>query len=162
MADAAQAASITILEADLEDAAHCAGVVECVDAYAGDVMGGQRPLSAEVRDAMIPGLRRASSRLILLARSENQIVGAAICFSGFSTFSAKPRLNVHDLTVLPDFRGRGVGRKLLEGVIARAERLGCSGVTLEVRKDNANARHLYRSLGFGDGRHPMEFWERKL
>ncbi|MDP1543503.1 MAG: GNAT family N-acetyltransferase [Polycyclovorans sp.] len=153
---------LTIIEADLKDSVHRAGIVECIDAYAKHEMGGQRPLTAEVKAAMVPGLERAPSKLILLALSGANVVGVAVCFMGFSTFSAKPRLNLHDLSVLPEFRGKGVGRKLLESVIGRATELGCSAVTLEVRKDNENARHLYRSVGFSDWLSPLEFWERKL
>lgn len=153
---------LTIIEADLKNPVHQTGIVECIDAYAKHEMGGQRPLTTEAKAAMVPGLERSPSKLILLALSGASVVGVAVCFMGFSTFSAKPRLNLHDLSVLPEFRGKGVGRKLLEGVIGRATELGCSAVTLEVRKDNENARHLYRSVGFSDWLSPLEFWERKL
>ena len=43
-------------------------------------------------------------------------VGAAVCFIGFSTFAAKPLINIHDFVVLPAARGKGVGRRLLEAV----------------------------------------------
>ena len=34
-------------------------------------------------------------------------VGLATTFEGFSTFAAKPLINIHDIAVLPDYRGRG-------------------------------------------------------
>jgi len=66
-----------------------------------------------------------------------------------STFAARPLLNLHDLAVLPERRGLGVGRALLEAVEARARDLGCCKLTLEVRQDNARAQALYESFGFG-------------
>ena len=153
---------ISVIEADLANPMHQVGIVECIDAYARDEMGGGRPLSDELKGAMIAGLEQASSRLIWLAVSGSQIVGVAVCFRGFSTFSAKPRVNVHDLSVVPEFRGKGIGRLLLERVVTEAKARGSSGVTLEVRKDNEPARHLYRSVGFSDWMFPLEFWEKKL
>ncbi len=76
-------------------------------------------------------------------------VGAAICFVGFSTFAARPVLNIHDLAVLPELRGAGIGTSLLEAASARARELDCCKLTLEVRKDNEGALALYRRFGFG-------------
>jgi ribosomal protein S18 acetylase RimI-like enzyme len=151
-----------IVAADLEDPAHAVGLVKCLDDYASGPMGGGQGLSSEVQGALVAGLRAHPQRLIRLALYGGSVVGAAVCFLGFSTFSAQPRLNVHDLCVLPAHRGQGVGRRLMEAVLEAARRAGCSGVTLEVRSDNAVAQRLYRSLGFGAGSAPMEFWERKL
>jgi len=151
-----------IVPADLGDPEHCAGLVHCLDDYAAGPMGRELGLSAEVQRAIVPGLRQHPERLIRLALCERSVVGVAVCFVGFSTFSAKPRLNVHDLCVLAPHRGQGVGRALLESVLEAARAAGCSGVTLEVRADNEPAQRLYRSLGFSGGSAPMLFWERKL
>ncbi len=153
---------VSVVEADLLNPVHRAGIVECIDAYARDEMGGGHSLSEAVKQAIVPGLEKAPAKLILLAVSGLQVVGLAVCFMGFSTFSAKPRLNLHDLSVLPEFRGQGIGRLLLNSVAHRAGAAGCSAVTLEVRKDNERARNLYRSVGFGDWLAPLEFWEKKL
>ena len=85
---------------------------------------------------------------VFLAYEGDEPAGLAICFVGFSSFKAKPLVNVHDLAVAPQFRGRGIGRALLEAVAADARQLGCCKVTLEVRADNAKAIGLYRRVGF--------------
>lgn len=139
-----------IREANWADGGHVEGFLAVLDSYASDVMGGGVPLDAEVRSRLVPALREQSSALILLALDGSAVVGAATCFFGFSTFSARLLLNVHDLAVLPDFRGRGIGRALLRAAEARALGRGCSKLTLEVREDNARARGLYRALGFRD------------
>ena len=52
------------------------------------------------------------------------------------------------LAVLPEKRGRGLGRALLQAAIARAEELGARTVFLEVGADNPSALALYARLGF--------------
>ena len=141
--------SVEIIEANLSEPFHAAAIVVMLDAYAQDEMGIGRPLSSEIRERVIPGLRQHPTSLVFLAFDEERPVGVAVCFVGFSSFKAKPLINVHDLAVLPELRGKGVGRKLLMAVREKAEALGCCKVTLEVREDNHRARGLYHSLGFG-------------
>jgi ribosomal protein S18 acetylase RimI-like enzyme len=50
--------------------------------------------------------------------------------------------------VLPDHRGKGIGRALLENVARRARKRGCVKVTLEVRENNTRARRVYEAAGF--------------
>ena len=147
---------IDIVEADLGRREHQHAVVELVDAYSRDPMGDGRPLSPEVRRALVPGLRAHPTTVILLAYREGEPIGVAVCFLGFSTFAAKPLLNVHDLAVLPGFRRQGVGRRLLEGVERKARALGCCKVTLEVQENNHRARHVYTSVGFAQDVHQEE------
>ena len=131
-------------------------MVRLLDAYARDPMGGGAGLPAEVRARLPDDLRQRTARgaaLVLLARQDGpggEAIGVAVCFLGYSTFRARPLLNLHDLAVLPDARGAGVGLALLEGVADRARARGCCKVTLEVREDNAVARRLYARAGFVD------------
>ena len=152
----------SIVDADLDHPEHSLGLVMCLDDYAADVMGRGEGLSPEVKGALIAGLKAHPERVIRLALHGTTVVGAAVCFVGFSTFSARPRLNVHDLCVLRRHRGQGLGSRLLQSVLDTARDVGCSAVTLEVRGDNEVAQRLYRSLGFGDSAAPLLFWERKL
>ena len=140
---------IEIVVADLTRLDHQQAVVELIDAYAMDPMGNGRPLAPEVRDALIPGLQRHPTTLVFLAYQESKAVGVATCFVGFSTFAARPLINIHDLAVLPEHRGQGVGRQLLDAVERKARDLGCCKLTLEVLEHNARARHLYEASGFG-------------
>lgn len=60
--------------------------------------------------------------------------------------------------LLPRFRGRGLGRRLLEECIAKSWSNGLTRIELEVRVDNVNAVSLYEKLGFqreGIKRHGM-------
>jgi ribosomal protein S18 acetylase RimI-like enzyme len=159
--------SISILDADLDDPAHQEAVRILLDAYAADPMGRGEPLSEWVKRNLIDGLKTHPTTLILLAFSDDRPAGVAVCFRGFSTFAARPLLNVHDLAVFPEFRGQGIGRRLLEETHRRAAELGCCKVTLEVRHDNHRAQRLYRSMGYGtsngDGNSStMLFWTRGI
>ncbi len=142
--------SIEIREADWADSSEAAGFLAVLDSYAADEMGGTTPLDPDVRRRLVPALREQPSAVVLLAFEAGQVIGVATCFLGFSTFAARPLLNVHDLAVLPACRGRGVGRALLNGAEQRARARGCAKLTLEVREDNARARGLYAERGFRD------------
>ena len=142
---------IEIRDADLGEPRDAAAVVEIVNAYARDPFGGGKPLPSDVRARLVPGLRAHPTTLVVLAWDAGRPVGVAVCFWGFSTFQGRPLVNVHDLAVLPEHRGKGVGRALLAGVEERARARDCCKLTLEVLDENARARGLYASFGFTDG-----------
>ena len=117
-------------------------------AYAEDVMGNGGPLPAGVLERLVPALRAHPTTIVFLAYANVAPVGIATCFLGFSTFAARPLINVHDLAVLPTHRGRGIGRLLLAAIEEKARRSGCVKVTLEVQENNVRARGVYESIGF--------------
>lgn len=153
---------IQVVRADLSNPLHQDGLVACLDAYALEPMGRGTGLSAAVRQRLVDDLRRQSSNVNFLALQGGAVIGAAVCFMGYSTFRAQPRLNVHDLAVLPAHRGKGFGRMLLDKVAEYARAQNCCAVSLEVRTDNAVAQTLYRNQGFGQTDNPMEFWLKSL
>ena len=52
------------------------------------------------------------------------------------------------VAVLPEQRGQGFGRRLVEGAMHNARQRGARKMFLEVRDGNAGAFGLYESLGF--------------
>jgi len=140
--------SIRIVEVDLNLPEHRAAVLAMVDAYSMDAMGSAKPLDPEVWARLIPGLQRHPTTLIFLAFEGGQPVGVAVCFIGFSTFAAKPLINIHDCMVLSEFRGKSVGRRLLDAVESKARELGCCKLTLEVMDNNDRALRAYEAAGF--------------
>lgn len=141
---------IAIREADWQEPSHGAGLIEVLDSYARGDSGGSSPLPDDVKRRLVPALAEQPSALVLLAFAEGRVVGVATCFFGFSTFAAKPLLNVHDLAVLPEFRSQGIGRALLAAAEDRARARGCAKLTLEVLETNHGARRLYEAVGFRD------------
>jgi GNAT superfamily N-acetyltransferase len=147
--------SLKFIIADLAKPAHQQDVLRLVNMYAQDEMGGGRALASDVEARLLDGLRTHPTTIILLAYEDDHAVGIAVCFLGFSTFQAAPLLNVHDLAVAPEARGRGVGRRLLEAVRDEAIRRGCCKITLEVLVRNERARAVYDDFGF-QGAGPIE------
>jgi ribosomal protein S18 acetylase RimI-like enzyme len=142
--------SLEVRLADLADANDAAAIVAVLNSYATDPRGGNQPLSAGVRARLIPGLRAHPMSKVWLAFDGISAIGLCVAFVGFSTFQARPLLNIHDLAVLPGRRGTGVGRALLAAAESHACELGCCKLTLEVQDDNTPARHLYERFGFRD------------
>jgi GNAT superfamily N-acetyltransferase len=160
-------ATLDILEADLRQPDHADAVVELLDAYSRDPNANGHGLSGDVKRDLVPGLRAHPGTHVFLAYRAGRAVGIAVCFRGFSTFAARPLLNVHDIAVVPEHRGAGIGRALMTRVEECARSLGCCKITLEVLENNARARALYASIGFG----PYElahdagralFWQKEL
>ena len=139
---------VEILEADLNHGPHQKAIVELLDAYARDPMGDGKPLSAHVRQELIPGLRQHPTTIVFLAYAGYAPVGIAVCFKGFSTFAARPLINIHDFAVLPDRRGLGIGRMMLAAIEQKAVELGCCRLTLETQENNHRARKIYEAGGF--------------
>ena len=159
--------AVEVVHADYGDPFHAAAVVELLDAYARDPMGGNHPLSSAVREGLIPALAARSDALSVLAFVDDVPAGLVNVFEGFSTFKCAPLFNVHDVAVLPEFRGLGLARRMLALVEAIAVERGCCKLTLEVLEGNHPAKALYRSLGFaGYALDPelgqAQFWEKPL
>ena len=154
--------TIEIREADLLDPAEALALVEIIDSYAREPGGQSAPLSERARAALAPGLHAHPAAFALLAWQDGVAIGAAVCVWGFSTFTGCPSLNVHDLAVLPEHRGRGVGRVLLEEVERRARARGSSKLTLEVHATNEAAIRLYQRFGFGPWDAPTLFVTKPL
>jgi len=140
--------SLEIVEADLSLDRHQKDVLMLTAAYALDTFGNGAPLPAQTLEELIPALRRHPTTLIFIAYLDGAPAGIANCFLGFSTFKARQLVNVHDLAVLPEYRGRNIGPRLLQSVEQKARELGCCKITLEVQEGNARARHVYESQGF--------------
>lgn len=141
---------LQIREADFTDFGDAAGIIDVLNSYASDPVGGGEALSEDVRERLVPALQSHPTALVLLAFADPRPVGIAVCFLGLSTFQARPLLNIHDLAVIPEYRGKGVGRALLVEAENRAVSRGCCKLTLEVQDDNTPARSLYQHFGFID------------
>ncbi len=122
-----------------------------LDAYARDPMGAGTGLPDGTRERLADDLARRPGVHGLLAEHETSPIGFATCFLGYSTFQARPLLNIHDIAVIPEWRGRSVARQLLAAIEQLARQLGCCRLTLEVRADNPRARAIYEATGFAAG-----------
>jgi ribosomal protein S18 acetylase RimI-like enzyme len=154
--------TIEVIPINFDDPAHCSALVELMDEYIAHKMGDGIPYTEDQKEMLVNGLRDHPSRLILLAKSGERFIGLVTSFINFATFTVKPFVNIHDVIVTDEWRNKGIGRIMLSDLIIRAEKMGCSKVTLEVREDNDNARHLYNSLGFHDAEPRQYYWAKYL
>jgi len=146
---------------DFNNPDHLTRLVELIEIYMTDPMGQATPLNKIQQLRMVDGLNK-NFRFILFCIYKDDIVGLVTFFENFSTFKARPYLNVHDVVVDPQFRGKGFGKLLLEQVIEIAKERKCCKVTLEVRDDNYTAQTLYIDHGFADTKPKMYFWTKLL
>ena len=123
-------------------------LVDLLDAYARDPMGGGTPLAEDVKQRLgqdLPTLPHAAS---FIAWRADTPIGLLNAFEAYSSFKARPLLNVHDLAVHPAHRGQGVGQALLVAAEQHARARGCCKLTLEVLTGNGPALRSYLRFGF--------------
>lgn len=156
-----------IRQVDFANTSDVEALVSMVDAYSRDAMGSAAPLPDGIRQQLGPAYAAHPAALSWMAWIGGQPVGVATALWAFSTFAAKPRINIHDLSVVSAHRGAGLGWRLLTAVEEYARSHDCCALTLEVRADNHAARHLYRKFGFTgaeDWTPPdtLAFWKKVL
>lgn len=82
----------------------------------------------------------------LIAEEGGNRAGFALYFPIYSTWQG-PSLHLEDLFVLPEFRGRGIGKALLQNVAAAAVKRGCVRLQWDVLEWNHPAINFYHSIG---------------
>lgn len=83
----------------------------------------------------------------LLAEDGGAPIGFALFFHTFSTFLALPGIYLEDLFVVPEYRGRGIGRALLQRLAKIAVERGCGRLEWSVLDWNRDAIGFYERLG---------------
>ena len=83
----------------------------------------------------------------LIAEDGGGAVGFALFFHNFSTFLAQPGIYLEDLFVLPEHRGEGVGKALLEKLAQLAVERECGRLEWAVLDWNKSAIGFYERLG---------------
>ena len=82
-----------------------------------------------------------------VAESAGRIVGIAVWFYNFSTFTCRPGLYVEDVFVEPEHRGLGIGRAFFRYMARQAVQAECSRMDWSVLDWNETAIRFYRSMG---------------
>lgn len=105
----------------------------------------------------------SSGRSVYFGVCVNDDAVATPVLCGYAGIAVGIDADVMTMGVLPDFRGRGLGRVLMDALIDVARRWGSERVFLEVRESNAAAISLYENSGFavvgrtkGYFRNPLE------
>jgi GNAT superfamily N-acetyltransferase len=114
---------------------------------AGDVVATEETLGATLFGA-------EPAAEVVLAYVGAEAAGFALFFHTYSTFLARRGLYLEDLFVRPEWRGRGVGRRLLAYLAAVAVERGCGRLEWSVLDWNESAIRFYEGLGA----RPMAEW----
>lgn len=147
---------LRVCRADYANPVHASALVSLLDAYARDPMGGGEPLSAFAREHLVAALAARPQAFSVLAfdliDDEGGLLplGLVNCMEAFSTFACRPLVNVHDVVVLPAYRGQGVAEKMLAVAEDLARERGACKLTLEVLQGNSAALRLYQRIGFAN------------
>jgi GNAT superfamily N-acetyltransferase len=100
----------------------------------------------------------------VIAEWDNRPAGFAFFFYNYSTWRGRPGLYLEDLFVLPEMRGKGIGKALLKHLAEIALRENCYGIRWMVLEWNEPAIKFYESLGaeiLGEWE-TMLLWEKAL
>ena len=159
--------TVNIFLADYDNIQQADDLVFLLDAYATDPMGGGEPLTAYVKENLVAMMAKRSDIFTILCYVNDQPAGLINCIEGFSTFNCKPVMNIHDVTVLKEFRGLKLSTKMLTEVEALASFRGCCKLTLEVLEGNEVAKKAYQKFGFSSYELDPKmgkamFWEKKI
>jgi GNAT superfamily N-acetyltransferase len=84
---------------------------------------------------------------VVIAECDGETAGYALFFHNYSTFLCKRGLYLEDLFVRPPFRGRGIGKKLLQQLARIAIDRDCARFEWAVLDWNESAIQFYRSIG---------------
>ena len=99
-------------------------------------------------------LFRKKNAEVLFALEDGKEVGFALFFHNFSTFLGRSGLYLEDLFVLPEHRGKGYGKAILQKLAAIALERGCGRMEWWCLDWNKASIDFYRSLGA----EPMSDW----
>jgi GNAT superfamily N-acetyltransferase len=84
---------------------------------------------------------------VIIAEWGSQAAGFALYFPNYSTFLARPGIYLEDLYVWPEFRGKSIGKSLLNFLARLAVDRGCGRLDWSVLDWNDSAINFYKSLG---------------
>lgn len=102
---------------------------------------------ASEEDLLRDGFGPTPKYRCVIAEWDNRPAGFAFFFYNYSTWRGRPGLYLEDLFVIPEMRGKGIGKALLQRVAEIAVREDCYGISWMVLEWNEPAIKFYESLG---------------
>ncbi len=140
--------NINVVRVDYMNDRHRQDLCRLLVEYAEYETEAEQPIAADFFDDLPGRLADFPTSFSMLAYRGDHAVGLTNCFFGFSTFTQKRLVNVHDVMVTAAARGQGVAGLMLAEVEKIAREHDCCRITLEVLDDNASARRAYEKQGF--------------
>ena len=158
---------LNIVRVDYQNPQQCDALCQQLITYSQDPMGGGEALALSTAKKSIALLREKSYAFSFLAYHQGLPIGFANCFESVATFAGACAINIHDLSVVAEKRGLGIGKRILQAIAQEAKRRHCYKLTLEVLEHNTAAMALYQREGFAhyqlDPRMGhAQFWQKVL
>lgn len=88
------------------------------------------------------GNRPISNPYVIVFKPLDKVIGYVIYWH------IRNEVQISNIAIAPDYRGLGVGQRVLRWVLQDIKNKGVEFVFLEVRPSNLTARHIYDRLGF--------------
>jgi ribosomal-protein-alanine N-acetyltransferase len=108
-----------------------------------------RVMEIELATFTMPWSEATFRGLLRRTDSDLYVVDVRGAVAGYAVFWAvTDQGELGNVAVAAPYRGRGLGRKLVEAVLERAAERGVREIFLEVRRSNEGAQNLYRTFGF--------------
>lgn len=102
----------------------------------------RRSFSTPWSEKTFRGLMRRPSAALMVAEVDGRVGGYLVMWF------AADEAEIGDLAVSPELRRRGIGRVLVERAVEEARSRSATGIFLEVRASNEDARRMYDDAGF--------------
>jgi GNAT superfamily N-acetyltransferase len=142
---------IVIRRATAADAATVVGLITALAGYER-----LEPPDAAARARLTAEMTSDKPRFeAFLAEYDGVAASCAIVFETYSSFLAKPKLYIEDIFVLPEYRGRGVGKRLFQRLVEEARTRGCGLMEWTALDWNTPAHEFYRKMGG----HHLNAWQ---
>ena len=135
--------SVVIRQAELSDVPVIADLIRGLARF--EKLEDEVSMTEELLAKNLFGKRRYAEALI--AGDGGSPVGFALFFHNFSTFLARPGIYLEDLFVVPEQRGQGIGRALLQRLAQIALERDCGRLEWAVLDWNRDAIGFYERLG---------------
>ena len=98
--------------------------------------------------------------VVFMVYEGEKALGFTQLYPLFSSVSMAPLWLLNDLFVDPSYRGKKIGKQLLEAAQDHCKITNAKGVSLETEKTNLIGNQLYPKMGFeADQEHHFYFWE---
>ena len=111
---------------------------------------GAEPADLDGIEMVVSALLQSGVSDFVLALIEDRPVGCLQIAYRLSTWHAAPYAYIEDFYLAPEARARGIGSKMLDYALQRAEGQRADMISLDVRAANRAAQRLYARFGFED------------
>lgn len=95
-------------------------------------------------------LIKKENSFVIIAEIEGNVIGFVNFSLRLTILHKSPSALIDELVVTKNFRGKGIGRLLVESAVKKAAELGCCEIEVGTENTNTAARNFYKACGFED------------